>query len=226
MLQAQYATTELEVESGFQLGELRVDPVSGYIDGPGGREEVDPRLMEVLLALAHHPGELVSREHLIDEVWTDRIVSDETLTQCVYQLRQHFEKAGGDTDYREWITTLPKRGYLLNGEVMPIDSIVAANQPSGSTIWRSAGLLAILAALIGSWIVVTPSGRGLPESISILGTGPPTVAVLPFADISPDQDLGYFSDGISEEILHQLGDYKELQVIARTSSFSFKDSDF
>ncbi|MGK2927821.1 MAG: winged helix-turn-helix domain-containing protein [Lysobacterales bacterium] len=225
MLQAQYAT-ELKVEAGFRLGALRVDPVSGYIDGPGGRVEVDPRVMEVLVALARHPGELVSREQLFEEVWRDLVVSDETLTQCVYRLRRHFEVAGGDAQYRGWIATLPKRGYRLDREVEPADPGVPADQPPIRTQWRAAGLLTLLTALMVTWLLVTPSSRDGLHGAADSGATLPTVAVLPFADMSPKQDLAYFSDGISEEILHQLGGYRELQVIARTSSFPFKNSKY
>ena len=55
---------------------------------------------------------------------------------------------------------------------------------------------------------------------------PNSVAVLPFASLSGDSEHEYFADGISEEILNRLSGFKELQVIARTSSFAFKDSDY
>jgi TolB-like protein/tetratricopeptide (TPR) repeat protein len=53
-----------------------------------------------------------------------------------------------------------------------------------------------------------------------------SVAVLPFADLSPERDQEYFTDGISEEILNRLSAFRELTVIARTSSFVFKDSSY
>jgi TolB-like protein len=53
-----------------------------------------------------------------------------------------------------------------------------------------------------------------------------SVAVLPFASLSGDSEHEYFADGISEEILNRLSGFKELQVIARTSSFAFKDSGY
>ncbi len=52
----------------------------------------------------------------------------------------------------------------------------------------------------------------------------PSIAVLPFTDISPEQDQGYFSDGISEELLNVLVKVKGLKVASRTSSFTYKDS--
>ena len=55
---------------------------------------------------------------------------------------------------------------------------------------------------------------------------PHSVAVLPFANLSADREQDYFADGISEEILNRLSAFRELQVIARTSSFAFKDSGY
>jgi len=71
------------IEQPFQLLQLSIDPASGTILGPAGTEQLDPKVMAVLLLLAQHSPELVTREQLFDEVWCDRIVSDETLTQCV-----------------------------------------------------------------------------------------------------------------------------------------------
>src|SRR6056297_1435770 len=77
-----------------------------------------------------------------------------------------------------------------------------------------AGLLTILAFVLARG----PDGnsRDLPER---------SIAVLPFADLSPEQDTGYFCDGMAEAILDALAPLSGLQVAARTSSFSFRDSD-
>jgi len=55
--------------------------------------------------------------------------------------------------------------------------------------------------------------------------GQSSIAVLPFADMSPDQDQEYFSDGITEELLNLLANVQDLRVISRTSAFSFKGKD-
>ena len=72
------------------------------------------------------------------------------------------------------------------------------------------------AAALAAWLALRPSGTA--SSLD-----PNAIAVLPFADMSPDKDQEYFSDGISEELLNLLAKIPELQVPARTSSFSFKD---
>ncbi len=69
----------------------------------------------------------------------------------------------------------------------------------------------------------TGSGEWRPSAAEI---EPHSVAVLPFADLSPERDQEYFTDGISEEILNRLLAFRELKVIARTSSFAFKDSGY
>lgn len=226
MRQARIATARQAGGAGFWIGALRVDPVSGYIEGPGGRESVDPRVMDVLVVLARHPEELVSRQHLIEAVWRDRVVGDETLTQCVYQLRRHLAAAGGDARYRARIKTLPKRGYRLDHGVEPAVSRAPARRPISGSNWRTGAVWAFIAAVIGAVILGTLSGRVSTGVATDSGATPPTVAVLPFADMSPKNDLVYFANGISEEILHQLGGYRELQVIARTSSFSFVNTDY
>jgi TolB-like protein/Flp pilus assembly protein TadD len=99
---------------------------------------------------------------------------------------------------------------------------------------------AILAAflLVVGAIVIDTGGRVM-QTATTAGTGEPgewrpsameiepnSVAVLPFASLSADPEHVYFADGISEEILDRLGAFRELTVIARTSSFAFKDSGF
>jgi TolB-like protein len=70
------------------------------------------------------------------------------------------------------------------------------------------------------------SGGGSEWRPSAAEIEPHSVAVLPFSDLSPERDQEYFTDGISEEILNRLAAFRELKVIARTSSFAFKDSGY
>src|SRR5205814_8829625 len=83
------------------------------------------------------------------------------------------------------------------------------------------GLLAAAPGVV--WYIVV---RSPARSVSAPGAGThavmPSIAVLPFADVSPGKDQDYFSDGIAEEILDNLAQVEGLRVIGRTSSFSFK----
>jgi len=83
------------------------------------------------------------------------------------------------------------------------------------------GLLAAAPGVVWYFVVRSPA-----RSVSAPGAGThavmPSIAVLPFADVSPGKDQDYFSDGIAEEILDNLAQVEGLRVIGRTSSFSFK----
>jgi len=221
LFDTQFLSTRPEVETGFRIGQLRVDPPSGSIDGPGGREQVDPRVMEVLVALARQPGKLVTRKRLLDEVWGDRIVGDETLTQCVYQLRGHLETAGGASCYRKLVVTLPKRGYRLNGKVLPGDPAVGVGRVRA---WEQHPRARLIAALVIAAVVA--GGGYVAFQWMNAGGGAPSpansIAVLPFEDFSREGDQAYFADGFAEELIDVLTRIPGLRVIARTSSFSFR----
>jgi TolB-like protein/Tfp pilus assembly protein PilF len=70
---------------------------------------------------------------------------------------------------------------------------------------------------------IAPTGilRDRPLEVIDIPDGPPSVAVLPFADMSPDQDQGYFCEGIAEAVLNALAQIEALRVVARTSSFRY-----
>ncbi len=92
-----------------------IDQREGTVTGPGGTIRLEPRVMEVLAILAKHPGRVVSRGEFLDAVWPDVVVTEHTLSRCVYQLRQALEKIAGERGDDRFvpIETLPKRGYRL-----------------------------------------------------------------------------------------------------------------
>jgi TolB-like protein/cytochrome c-type biogenesis protein CcmH/NrfG/alkylated DNA nucleotide flippase Atl1 len=99
--------------------------------------------------------------------------------------------------------------------------------PSGSRRGRwvvvTVGLAVLAVAAWGFWIHAHKTGdAGRAGASTPAGVPEHSIAVLPFTDMSPGKDQEYFSDGISEELLNLLAKVPQLQVIARTSSFSFK----
>lgn len=65
---------DLEAERPFRVGGATVDPLSRDASYPGGRERIQPQTLKVLVALARHKGEVVTRSELIDSCWGGRIV--------------------------------------------------------------------------------------------------------------------------------------------------------
>jgi TolB-like protein len=138
--------------------------------------------------------------------------------------------AGGSSTHRKLVKTLPKRGYLLASEIKPIGAPANADTSAPrSAAWRVALLLAVLLAAAGGWWLLEQPGSGGPATgaqAPVPEMLPYSIAVLPFVDLSPEQDQKQFTYGISEELLNRLADHGELNVIARTSSFAFQDSDY
>ncbi|MBT8065092.1 MAG: tetratricopeptide repeat protein [Gammaproteobacteria bacterium] len=94
---------------GFYLNNLRVEPRKGKITGRLRSLRLAPRAMDVLVCLAHHPGEVVSRETLITEAWGEG-GSSEALSHAVTQIRNTLDDR---KDHPEYIETLPRQGYRL-----------------------------------------------------------------------------------------------------------------
>ena len=95
---------------------LTIDTREGTVCGPAGEVRLEPKVMDVLVVLATYAGHVVSREELLNRVWPGVIVTEDTLSRCIYQLREKLRQAIGRTreDGFDPIETLPKRGYRLH----------------------------------------------------------------------------------------------------------------
>ena len=100
--------------SPFQLGELLVDPNLGRLTRGATTVHVELRVMDVLVYLAIHTSELVTRKQLIDSVWGTEFISDNTLTHAIAELRSALEDDAKNPTY---IETLHRRGYRLLARV-------------------------------------------------------------------------------------------------------------
>ena len=101
---------------GFYLGDLLIDPRKGQVIGRAGSAHLPPKAMEVLLCLAAKPGELLTREALIETVWGTGQGSQEALSHAVSEIRHALDDHHDEPNY---VQTLPKRGYRLLVDVEP-----------------------------------------------------------------------------------------------------------
>ncbi|MEJ2129221.1 MAG: transcriptional regulator [Woeseiaceae bacterium] len=102
--------TETDLKQGFYVGEWEIQPLRSQVVGPKGPVHIEPRVMDVLVALASRPGEVLERTELLDTVWQGRAMSDEPLNRCISKLRGVF----GDTPQAPaYVETVPRRGYRL-----------------------------------------------------------------------------------------------------------------
>ena len=198
----------------FQIGDWTIRPELDCISR--GRDEVaiQPRLMDVLVYLARNRGSVVSADDLIEKVWKGVIVSEDSVYHSISKLR---EALGDDTRQPRYIQTVPKRGYRL---VAVVEGNVTgsgrrATDSQNQTFSRSRMALALAAAIL--LVMVVSFWPGEPGQTP---TPARSIAVMPFADLSPDKNQQYFVDGIAEELLNELANLPGLKVISRTSSFS------
>jgi TolB-like protein/DNA-binding winged helix-turn-helix (wHTH) protein len=99
----------LAQEAGFRLGRLEVRPATLEVEADGRREVLEPRVMQVLVALARKRPRVVSRDEMIELCWGGRFVGDDAIQRCVARLRK-LAKACGDFE----IETVPRVGYRLS----------------------------------------------------------------------------------------------------------------
>lgn len=101
----------------FSIGDWLVEPELNAISRAGDTLHLEPKVMQVLLQLAAHPGQVLSKERLIELVWPDTFVSDDALTRCISVLRREMQD---DPHTPRYIQTITKVGYRLVAEVHPI----------------------------------------------------------------------------------------------------------
>jgi TolB-like protein/Flp pilus assembly protein TadD len=105
------------LQNGFHVGAShQVEPSLNSVTGPAGPLRLEPKVMQVLVLLAAHAGQVVAKERLIQTVWPDTFVTDDVLTRAISELRRVF---GDDARESRFIQTIPKSGYRL---IAPVSS--------------------------------------------------------------------------------------------------------
>src|SRR5437764_8049460 len=100
----------LSDESDFSLGDLHVRPSLREVRWNGQKDQLEPRVMQVLVALARAGGAVVSRDELIERCWEGRIVGEASINRCISKLRELSESSGPRSFT---IETIPRVGYRL-----------------------------------------------------------------------------------------------------------------
>jgi adenylate cyclase len=153
---------------------------------------ITPQVFDLLDYLICNRDRVVSKDDLINAVWNGRIVSDAALTTRLNAARTAIGDSGEE---QRFIKTLPRKGFRFVGAVRE------AQEPAG-------------AAVADNQVELQKPDLALPDK--------PSIAVLPFENMSGDPEQEYFADGMVEEIITALSRFKSLFVIARHSSFTFK----
>ena len=209
---------------GFRLAEWTVQPQLNTLERNGRTARLEPKVMQVLVCLADHHGELVPKEQLIRVVWADTFVTDEVLTRCISELRKALHD---DPKQPRFIETISKGGYRL---LPPVEPLVGKTQTEAPYRWRRTVLLSLSGVLLLAALVVF----GLPGLRKPLfewfdrdhktrkTPAARSVAVLPLENLSGDASQEYFAEGMTDQLITDLAKIGSLRVISRTSTNQFK----
>ena len=108
--------------SALKVGDWDVDATANQLSRDGQSTRLEPKVIEVLVYLACHAGDVVGREELLQAVWPGVIVGDDALTQAIIKLRKAL---GDDARQPTYIETISKRGYRL---IAPVRTAVNGGQ--------------------------------------------------------------------------------------------------
>ena len=194
---------EVSTNQAYRFAEFTLDPARAALLRDGEEIPLRQRTFEVLTHLVRNSGRLVSKQELFEAVWRDVAVTDDSLVQCLVEIR----KALGDEQHR--VRTVRGRGYLFEGAATDAPKATARAFPSRG-----------IAVLLGrhrhpcgcAWLY--GRSRAVPD-IS-------TLAVLPFVQTSVG-DPSELGDGLHEEVVSALGqiDPERLRVLSRRSTASY-----
>ena len=226
----------------LRFGVFELDSRSGELRKHGLRVRLQEQPFRLLEMLLEHPGEVVTREELQKRLWpADTFVDfDHGLNKAINKIR---EALGDSAESPRFVETVSRRGYRFLAEVKdsevpvrnpelgvqpqspavppvvpdqryPPDEVAEIKNPSLSRAWKISVLLLLLVAAVlttrklHSWNRPAPAIRSL--------------AVLPFESLSNDASQDYFADGMTDELISDLGQISALRVISRTSVMSYK----
>ena len=154
-----------------------------------------PQVFDLLVYLVQNRDRVVSKDDVLDAVWGGRIVSESTLTSHINAVRKSIGDSGGE---QHLVRTVPRKGFRFVGVVTEVQASDSAVSNSGSVV-----------------------SDELPRTALPLPSKP-SIAVLPFHNLSGDPEQAYFADGVVEDIITALSRVRWLFVIARNSSFTYQ----
>lgn len=160
--------------SPFSLNEFTVEPRRNCIRKGEDEQRIEYKVMEVLLCLVRHEGAVVSKEEILDQVWTDVYVGEEVVSRAISELRKVF---GDSPKHSSYIETIPKKGYRL---IVPVRRPASRSAPRQATsgftrrMRERAGMAVLLLVITGAAVAATfvlwdasPPGSTIPRIVPV-----------------------------------------------------------
>jgi outer membrane protein assembly factor BamB/DNA-binding winged helix-turn-helix (wHTH) protein/TolB-like protein len=235
------------VRAPFWLGDTIVRPELREIEDADGVRRIGDRAMDVLCCLAGRPGEVLSRQEILDEVWADLHIADEVVSTAVWELRRAL---GDQARSPRFIQTVPRRGYRLVATVRQAAAAADTEGPEasestadfGDTLpapcfeqvetvvpepaWAHRGRrpeprlwLAVAAGAVLISVALLVFLRGAPADTTVR-----SLAVLPIVALSSDPNDALLAQGIHDTLITDLAMLPGLRVSSRTTVMTYRDS--
>ncbi len=220
-------TTAPSTPALLRFGIYELDLKNGELRKAGQRLKLQPQPFKVLTILAVRAGETVTREEIQHQVWGEELFVDfeRGLNVCIQQIR------GAPPRY---IETLPKRGYRFLATVEKLENPVQTAHPPVASQQiaavpsthpkvkrlRLAVALVLVVLLISALLYFAKMSNRFPFRTAARSIR--SVAVLPFDNFSGDPEQQYFADGMTEALIAELGQIRDLRVPSRTSVMLYK----
>lgn len=198
----------------YRFGDCTLDPKRRELRRSSVALPVEPQVFDLLVYLICNRDRVVSRDDIFAVIWGGRIMSESVLSTRINAVRRAIGDNGAE---QKLIKTLPRKGVRFTGTVFEQEEPGGeAGTISTSSIQpdvRSKASGQVIQSMDATSNYIAPN-LALPER--------PSIAVLPFTNMSGDPEQEYFADGIVEDIITALSRFPSLFVIARNSSFTYK----
>jgi adenylate cyclase len=220
----------LDQQQPFWLENWHVKPGLSVIEQAGEAISLEPKVMAVLLTLASKPGEVLSRQELEEQVWPGSVVGYDALAKAINKLR---EALGDDKKNPRFIQTISKKGYRLVAEVKTdspgLEARIELKEQNSAKFrrWFVTGGVIVAAIVVTLILIYTPTKETNLISnaqTTLITDRKPTVVVLPFRNISPDNKDDYLADGLTSDLTTNLSKLSGLWVMASNATLAYKDT--
>ena len=231
---------------------FRLDTTNHLLWRNGDRVPVPPKGFDVLAYLVEHAGQLVTQDEILEALWPETFVNPEVLRKYILEIRRTLGDRPDTPEFIEtlpkrgyrFIAAVREENAVETPSIPPLDPTrepsikepllpeeleeeiraeTAASALESFSDKRRLWKLAVIPLLVLVVVAVIGGSFHLARNranTSSLNTA--SIAVLPFADVSPAKDQEYFSDGLSEQLIHDLARVSGLKVVGRSSAFQFK----
>jgi TolB-like protein/DNA-binding winged helix-turn-helix (wHTH) protein/tetratricopeptide (TPR) repeat protein len=220
-----------KAQAAYEFGQFTLFPAEKHLLSDGKAVALAPKVFDTLVLLVENQGRLIQKEELLQALWPDSFVEEVALAHNISQLRKALRDT---TEQPKFIETVPKRGYRFIAAVRQMDkqavqgtaaarggilpSMIQEFRSLRPAVWAALAAVLVLVAATAAYVYLPRVSR------TASGDSPAihSLAVLPLENLSGDKEQEYFADGMTDELITELGKIGALRVISRTSVMQYK----